>query len=137
MNKFCGIGNLVRDPENRTTANGISVCSFTIAINRKFKDADGKQQADFISVVAWRQLADLCGRYIHKGSKVGVVGSLQSRSYEDKNGNKRTAYEVAASEIEFLTPKGSNGYSDNQNVPQGEYGDVSGYGDDDDDDLPF
>lgn len=111
MNKVMLVGNLTADPEMRTTPNGISVCSFRVAVSRRFKDAAGNEQTDFIPVVAWRQLAELCGRYLSKGRKVGVVGTLQSRSYEDKQGNRRTAYDVVADEVEFLTPRGESGGS--------------------------
>lgn len=135
MNTISLVGNLCNDPEMRTTQSGISVCSFRVAVNRRYKDADGNQKTDYITVQCWRQLADLCGRYLVKGRKVGIVGALQSRSYEDKQGNKRTAYEVVAENVEFLTPKGNEGSG--ENAAQGEYENLSGYGDLTDDDLPF
>ena len=105
MNSIQLIGNLTRDPELKTTGNGVSVCSFTIAVERRFKDSDGNKQTDFIPVVCWRQLAEVCDKYLAKGRKVAVVGSLQTRSYTDKDGNKRYAYDIVADEVEFLTPK--------------------------------
>lgn len=106
MNKAILIGRLTRDPEMRTTQSGISVCQFSIAVDRKFKNQQtGEREADFINIVAWRQLADLCAQYLAKGRKVGVVGSIQTRSYEANDGSKRTAFEVVADEVEFLTPK--------------------------------
>ena len=129
MNQITLIGNLVADPDLRTTQSGVSVCSFRIAVSRRFKDADGKQQTDFIPVTCWRQLADLSGKYLSKGKKVGIVGALQSRSYEDKDGNKRTAYDVVADEVEFLTPKGQDAYSE----PDG----MDGFADVEDSALPF
>lgn len=102
MNQFYGIGNLVRDPEVRTTNAGIKVCNFTIAINRRMKN-NGEQQTDFLNIVAWRQLAELCEKYLSKGKKVAVIGSIQVRNYEDKNGVKRTSWDILADEVEFLS----------------------------------
>lgn len=106
MNKAILIGNLTKDPEIRTTNTGTSVAAMTVAINRRYKDADGKQLTDFIPVVAWRKLADLCGQYLHKGKKVAVVGEIQTRTYLADDGGKRYATEVVADEIEFLSPAG-------------------------------
>ena len=107
MNKVFLIGNLIKDPELRTTNSGKSVCTFSIAVNRR-KDKDGNSTADFFSIVAWRQLAELCGKYLAKGRKVSVVGELQNRSYEANDGTKRHVTEIVANEIEFLTPKGES-----------------------------
>lgn len=91
MNKVFLIGNLTKDPEMRSTQSGVAVCNFTIAVNRRFKNANGKQETDFLNVIAWRQLAELCGKYLVKGRKVAVTGSIQTRTYEAKDGSKRTA----------------------------------------------
>lgn len=127
MNKVILIGNLTKDPEVRTTNNGTYVTTFSIAVNRKYKAQDGSQITDFFDIVAWRQLAELCGKYLEKGRKVGIVGELQTRSYESKDGTKRCVTEIVASEVEFLTPKGS---------VQGTV-DAEGFTDVDDQDLPF
>ena len=103
MNQFFFIGNLTKDPEVRTTNAGNKVCNFTIAINRRLKN-NGEQQTDFFNIVAWRQLAELCERYLSKGKKVAITGSIQMRNYEDKNGIKRTAVDFLADEVEFLSP---------------------------------
>lgn len=103
MNKVYLIGNLVRDPETRMTGNGIEVCNFTIAVNRRRKQQDGAPEADFLTIVAWRQLAGLCKQYLSKGKKVAVSGSIQTRSYEAKDGSKRTAFDIIADEVEFLS----------------------------------
>lgn len=145
MNKVMLVGNLTADPELRSTGSGISVCSFRVAVERRFKDGDGNRVTDFIPVTCWRQLADLCGRYLAKGRKVGVVGTLQMRNYEDKQGNKRTAYEVVADEVEFLTPKGEMPYQpgggqqdSNSSFDQdASYPEASGFADMDDSSLPF
>lgn len=104
MNKAFIIGNLTKVPELKTTTNGISVCSFTVAVQRKYKDQNGKRQADFIPVIAWRGLAENCAKYLDKGKKVSVIGEIQTRSYEAKDGSKRYVTEIIASEIEFLSP---------------------------------
>jgi len=105
MNKVILVGRLVKDPEVKTTQSQVSVCSFTIAVDRKFKAANGERQADFISCVAWRQSAELLGKYFHKGSRVGIIGNLQSRSYDDANGKKVYVTEVIVDEIEFVESK--------------------------------
>ena len=107
MNKAFIIGNLTRDPELRTTASGLSVCQFTVAVGRSFSKE--KDEADFIPVVTWRGLADNCGKYLTKGSKVAVGGRIQTRSYDDKDGNRRYVTEIIADDVEFLTPKGQGG----------------------------
>lgn len=104
MNKAFIIGNLTKAPELKTTPNDISVCSFTVAVQRKYKDQNGKRQADFIPVIAWRGLAENCAKYLDKGKKVSVIGEIQTRSYEAKDGSKRYVTEIIASEIEFLSP---------------------------------
>lgn len=106
MNKVQLIGNLTRDVDLRTTTSGLNVARFTIAVPRRSKK-DGAKEADFIQIIAWRQLADLAGKYLHKGSKVGVTGAIQTSNYTDKNGNKVYSTDVLADSIEFLTPKGT------------------------------
>lgn len=115
MNKVVLIGNLVRDPEVRATQSGISVCNFTVAVNRRFKKENGEQETDFLNVIAWRQLAELCGKYLAKGRKVAVTGSIQTRTYEAKDGSKRTAWDIVADEVEFLSPL--NQQSSTQSAP--------------------
>lgn len=105
MNKAILIGNLTKDPELKTTQSGLSVCRFTIAVNRKFKDAQGKQVTDFIPVITWRGIAESCAKHLTKGRKVAIVGEIQTRSYDAQDGTKRYVTEIIASEVEFLTPK--------------------------------
>ena len=102
MNKVILMGRLTKDPEVKQTPSNIAVCSFTIACDRRFKSQNGERQSDFINCVAWRQQATLLGNYFHKGSRIAVVGSLQSRSYDDQNGQKRYVTEVVVDEIEFV-----------------------------------
>ncbi len=114
MNKAILMGRLTRDPELRTTSSNISVCTFTLAIDRRFKNANGEKQADFIPVVAWRQQAEFCAKYFHKGSRMLVTGSIQTRNWEDAEGKRRTSTEVIADEIEFVDPKRSDSGYDNK-----------------------
>lgn len=105
MNKCILIGNLTRDPETSTTPSGVSVCKFSIAVNRNYKTQDGEQETDFFNIVSWRGQAEFCGKFLSKGKKVAVQGSIQNRSYEDKEGNKRTITEIVADQVESLSPK--------------------------------
>ena len=105
MNKAILTGRLTKDPEHRTTPNGVSVTTFTVAVNRRYKDEEGKYPADFINCIAWRSTADFVSKYFQKGSGIGIVGSIQTRSYEDKNGNRRYVTEVVAEEAEFAGSK--------------------------------
>lgn len=115
MNKVFLIGNLTKDPEMRSTQSGVAVCNFAIAVNRRFKNANGEQETDFLNVIAWRQLAELCGKYLVKGRKVAVTGSIQTRTYEAKDGSKRTAWDIVADEVEILTTQ--NQQSSTQSAP--------------------
>lgn len=106
MNKAILMGRLVRNPELRQTPNGTSVVSFTIAVDRRFKSANGERETDFIPVTAWRQLADFVAKYFRQGSKICIVGSIQVRPYE-KNGERRSYTEVVADEAYFAETKQS------------------------------
>jgi single-strand DNA-binding protein len=107
MNKVILIGNLTRDPELTETPSGVPVCRFAIAVSRDYADSQGNRETDFFNITTWRGKAETCGKYLKKGNKVAVYGSLQNRSYEDKDGIKRTVTDVIASDVEFLTPKQS------------------------------
>lgn len=109
MNKAIIMGNLTRDPEIRTTTNQVPVTSFALAVERRFKDQSGQRQADFINIVAWRQQAEFVAKHFQKGSRMIVLGSIQTRSYEDKDGIKRTATDIVADEIYFGSSKASSG----------------------------
>ena len=108
LNSVIIMGRLTADPELRTTPNGLSVTSFTVAVDRNYKSGD-ERQTDFISVVAWRGTADFVTRFFKKGQMIAVQGSLQVRNYEDKNGNKRTAYDVVADNVSFCGSKNEGG----------------------------
>lgn len=139
MNKVVLVGNLTRDPELRTTQSGLSVCSFTVAVQRRFANAQGVREADFISCVAWRQTAEFISRYFTKGSRIGVAGSLQTRTYEAQDGNKRYITEVQVDEAEFVTPRNqAEGGAAPRNNPAPFGGVNDGFtAVDDDDSLPF
>ena len=108
MNKVILVGNLTRDPELITTSNGVSLCRFSLAVQRRFAGPDGEREADFVNIVVWRAQADNCYKYLKKGSKCGIVGSLQTRSYDAQDGTKRYSTDVVAEEVEFLSTKGSS-----------------------------
>jgi len=118
MNKVILVGNLTRDPELTETPNGIAVCRFAIAVSRDYANSEGTRETDFFNITVWRGRAENCGRYLKKGNKVAIVGSLQTRSYEDKDGIKRNVTDIVASEVEFLTPKGAQGSDDDFDAPQ-------------------
>ncbi len=139
MNKITLIGNLTHDPEVRSTPNGVTVCTFTIAVNRRFAQQGGERVTDFFRINAWRQLGENCARYLAKGRKVAVVGELQARTYEGKDGATRMSLDVSADEVEFLTPRSQDegsGYSaprQSNAAPQ----DLAGFTDIQSDDIPF
>ena len=108
MNRVILVGNLTRDPELTTTSNGVSLCRFGLAVQRRFAGQDGEREADFFNIVVWRGQADNCYKYLKKGSKCGIVGSLQTRSYDAQDGTKRYSTDVVAEEVEFLSTKGSS-----------------------------
>ena len=108
LNVVAIMGRLVADPELRTTPQGINVCSFRIACDRNFARQGEQRQADFIDIVAWRQQAEFVSKYFQKGSLIAIEGSLQTRQYQDKNGNNRTAIEIVANNVNFAAPKSAN-----------------------------
>ncbi len=116
MNKVYLIGNLTRDPELSETSSGVAFCRFSIAVNRAFAGPDGNREADFFNITVWRNQAENCGKYLKKGSKIAIAGSLQNRTYEDKEGVKRTITDIVASEVEFLS-SGNRGESAEEIVP--------------------
>lgn len=107
MNKSILVGRLTKDPELKTTGNGISVCTFTIAVNRRYKNAEGNYDADFINCVAWRNNAEFLVKHFGKGNMVGVIGSIQTRNYE-KDGNRVYITEIAVEEISFVGGSGKS-----------------------------
>ena len=143
MNKLFIVGNLTRDPELRTTSSGISVCTFTVAVNRRRGSSQnaGQPEADFFRVSAWRALGENCQRYLAKGRKVAVTGSVSVSTYQGNDGMTRASLEVNADDVEFLSPKGeggapadmpSAGFAPAGAVPQG-----SSFVQVDEEELPF
>ena len=119
LNKAILGGRLTNKPELKTTPSGISVCTFGIAVDRRYSGKDSERQTDFINVVAWRQTAEFISKYFDKGSSICIVGSIQTRSYE-KDGQKRTVYEVVAEEASFVDSKAeadNQRYGDTSNAP--------------------
>lgn len=131
MNKCILIGNLTKDPEISTTSNGVSVCRFTLAVTRRYSNSEGERDTDFINIVAWRSLADNCHKFIKKGSKVAVVGNIQSRSYDATDGTKRYVTEIVAEEVEFLSTRNSDSDVREKKEDVGKLEPI------DDDSLPF
>lgn len=107
MNKVILIGNLTKDPELSTTNSGISVCRFTLAVQRRFTNAEGERETDFLNITVWRAQAENCSKYLRKGSKACVTGSIQTRSYDAQDGTKRYVTDIVADEVEFLSSKQS------------------------------
>lgn len=105
MNKVYLIGNLTKDVDVAETPSGVNVARFTLAVSRPYTNSNGDREADFHNCIAWRGLGERIAQYCRKGDKLAIVGSLQNRSYEDKDGNKRYVTEIVVSEAEFLTPK--------------------------------
>ena len=138
LNKAILVGRLTADPELKQTPNGVSVCSFSIAINRPYSGKGGEKQTDFINIVAWRSTAEFVAKCFRKGNAIGVDGSIQTRSYTDKNGNKRTAFEVVADAVSFVEGKQSSQGGEKPTLgrpaaPQAGYIDIGC----EDEDLPF
>lgn len=105
MNKIFLIGNLTRDPEMASTSSGKGVCKFSLAVNRAFANANGERECDFFDIVVWGALGENCGKYLEKGKKVGIVGRLQTRTYQTERGENRKVTEIVADEVEFLSPR--------------------------------
>ena len=140
MNKVILIGNLANDPEARTTQSGISQSTFRIAVQRRFANAQGVREADFLTVVAWRQTADFCNRYLSKGRRVAVEGSIQVRSYDAQDGSKRYVTEIIADNIEALGSRDEAGAArprDNGPTPPPAGPATNDFTEVEDDDLPF
>ena len=122
VNKVILVGNLGKDPELRYTPSGAAVATFSLATTDRFKDKDGNQKTEWHNIVAWRQLAEICGKYLHKGKQVYIEGRIQTRSYEDRDGNERYITEIVADQMQMLGragDEGGGGYSGGQD---------SGYG---------
>ena len=139
-------GRLTAEPELKTTPNGVSVTSFSIAVERRYRQGE-ERQADFINIVAWRSSAEFICKYFKKGSMIGIEGSIQTRKYQDRDGNNRTAFEVVANNVQFVEFKKADNNSDNnapvdpENDPlnqlQDRLNEFEDLGNVSDEDLPF
>ena len=139
MNKVILIGNLTRDPELTQTNSGISVCRISIAVSRRYANQDGSRETDFFKVTAWRAIAENCAKYLKKGSKIAVVGSIQNRSYEGTDGTQKFTTDIMADEIDFLSTKnegeaGGTGFASPNGSSNNQVADLQPI---DDDSLPF
>ena len=139
LNNVTLMGRLVADPELRTTTSGKSVATFRIAVDRSYTKQGEEKKADFITIVVWKNTADFVSKYFSKGSMIALCGEIQTRPYEDKNGNKRTAFEVLAREVSFCGGKNEGNNSANPNTSVPTYASVpDGFEEiTDDDSLPF
>ena len=136
MNRAMLIGRLTAKPELRYTTSNLPFARFFIAVNRTFSGRDGQRETDFINIVVWRGQAENCHKYLKKGSKCGVVGTLQTRSYDAQDGSKRYITEVIADEVEFLSTRNNESGAEYQ-APQNKKADVAELEPIDDDSLPF
>ncbi|MFI3129477.1 MAG: single-stranded DNA-binding protein [Bacillota bacterium] len=143
MNKVFIVGNLTRDPEAQVTTSGISYCRFSVAVSRRFANASGERETDFLNCITWRGLADNCAKYLKKGNKVAVCGSIQV-SQSEKDGVTRYFTDIVADDVEFLTPKNQQedgGYSapsyNSQPKEVGKKTSISDMRPVEDEDLPF
>lgn len=139
MNKVILVGRLTKDPELRVTQSGINVCSFTVACDRRFQKAGEERQADFINCIAWRQQADFISKFFTKGMRIALDGSIQTRSWDDNDGNKRYATEVVVDHAEFAQSKNESsapatGQTSFAAAPSG---DIDGFMPVEEEDLPF
>ena len=134
MNKVIEIGRVAAEPEYRQTASGIPVTKFRLAVQRKFKNAEGKYDADFFDVICWRGTAENVKMYLAKGDRCAVIGSLQTRSYDDKNGVKRYVTEIMAEEVEFLNSRPKEDAPAHEEPQQYQQ---AGFTQVEDDELPF
>lgn len=140
INRIILIGRLGADPELRYTQQGTPVIKFDIAVNRPYKDANGIRESDWFPIVAWRQLAELCAQYMKKGSQIAIEGRLQTRSYDNKDGQRVKVYEVIAESVQFLErvgESGQQGQAQNQQKHKDPFANGDKVIDISDDDLPF
>lgn len=146
MNKVILVGRLTKDPELRATASGVSVCSFTVACDRRFVRQGEERKADFINCIAWRQTGEFISKYFVKGNRIALEGSIQTRSWQDTEGKNRYATEVVVDQCEFAQSKSEGGASVAPAGNSGLYpveaeapaaGDIDGFMPIEEDDLPF
>lgn len=110
LNRITIIGRLTKDPELRTTNSGTAVASFTVACDRDFKNANGETETDFVPIICWKGLAEICDKYLSKGSLAAIDGRLQIRNYEANDGSRRSIAEIVANNVQFLNTKKKDGF---------------------------
>lgn len=139
MNKVILIGNLANDPESRTTQSGIAQCSFRLAVQRRYKGANGERETDFLPVVCWRQTAEFAQRYLAKGRKAAVEGSIQTRSYDAQDGSKRYVTEIIADSVEAVGSRydGAQNAQNERGTQKPAQNRQDEFTEVDDDELPF
>lgn len=145
MNRVVLVGNLTADPESRTTQSGLAQCTLRLAVQRRFANQQGVREADFFTIICWRQTAEFCTRYLSKGRKIAVEGSIQIRSYDAQDGSKRYVTEILADNVEFCDSRpndGSRARTDNPPPPpeppmNANDNQNGGFTEVDDDELPF
>lgn len=142
LNKVLLTGRLTANPDSKVTQSGTAVATFTLAVQRNFKNGSGEYDADFINCVAWRGTADFISRFFEKGQLITIVGTLQSRSFEDRNGNKRTIHEVVADEAMFAESRKERSQTDDDSIaglvpPPEPAGNDTEFTEVVDDELPF
>lgn len=145
MNRVVLVGNLTADPESRTTQSGLAQCTLRLAVQRRFANQQGVREADFFTIICWRQTAEFCARYLSKGRKIAVEGSIQIRSYDAQDGSKRYVTEILADNVEFCDSRpndGSRARTDNPPPPpeppmNANDNQNGGFTEVDDDELPF
>jgi single-strand DNA-binding protein len=148
VNKVILVGNLGKDPELRYTSGGTAVATFSLATSERYKDRNGEQQekTEWHNIVTWRNLAEICGKYLHKGKQIYIEGRIQTRSYDDRDGNKRYITEIVADQMQMLGSRGDDANSgrgrggddfDQRPEPQGQETQVSEPPFNPDDDIPF
>lgn len=137
MNRVILVGNLTKDPEFTTTSNGVSLCRFTLAVQRRYKAEGQEPETDFIPIIVWRGQAENCNKFLKKGNKAGVVGSMQIRNYDAQDGTKRYVTEVIADEVEFLNSKPTSNDPIKDKMEKEKQEIMSKFEPIDEDDLPF
>lgn len=137
INRVILVGRLTKDPEYRQTPSGVSVATFTLAVNRSFTNSQGEREADFINVVVFRKQAENVSKYLSKGSLAGVDGRIQSRNYENNEGRRVFVTEVVADNVQFLEPKNNNQSQQQGQAPENNNPFSNNNADIDTDDLPF
>lgn len=137
LNKATLIGRLTKDPDSRMLTSGAMVATFTLAVDRTFKNKDGEKETDFIPVVTWRKTAELCTKYLSRGNLVAVSGRIQTRSYDGSDGIRRYVTEIVADEVNFLTPKSEQTASRAQSPDENFGVPMDGFEEIDDMDVPF